>query len=288
MGGDGLAEDAKDEKPLPAGVRITDPAYRGSGRHFLGEERLVLKAARRDGAREFIEEWVNEMVTYRVAGRLGVPIPETSVKRMENGELRLSSVFYSNVDLQHIPVEQRTRIANVRDLPGLFSLDQFVFNMDRREDHIMLTGDPNTEPHVLWYAIDHGHAFRGPDGSGLTVEAVDQLAKELAPVGIDYGIRYYSDLEPWLRRLLQLSDTAIDALVLDVVNGIVALGVTVDVRVRLEFRGEVVRALLKRRRDALPALLQNWCRANGKPDAPPEPPPSEADHESSQSVEGRV
>jgi hypothetical protein len=280
--------DEINERPLPSAIRITDPAYRGSPRHFLGEERFVLKALRRDGAKTFIEEWLNELVTFRLAIRLQVPVPETAVKRMPNGDLHLASALYSELDLLHVPAMVRSKIANIGDLPGLMVLDQLVFNMDRREDHIMLTSDPRTTPNALWYAIDHGHAFRGPDGSGLTVEAVDQLAHQLAPINIDYRISYFSDFEAWLQRLSQLSDVAIDALVLDVVNGIVALGVPVDVRVRLEFRGEVVRALLKCRRDALPTLLRNWCGQSGKPLGPPGPPKSKLDHESSQSDERRV
>jgi hypothetical protein len=272
---DGLSTDESNERPLPSAIRITDPTYRGSPRHFLGDERFVLKAPRRDGARALIEEWVNELVTFRLAVRLQVPVPETAVKRMPNGDLHLASAFYSELDLLHVPAQVRSQIANIGELPGLMVLDQLVFNMDRREDHIMLTSDPRTTPNALWYAIDHGHAFRGPDGSGLTVDIVDQLAKQIAPVNIDYGIQYYSDFAPWLQRLSQLGDVAIDALVLDVVNGIVAQGVTVDVRVRLEFRGEVLRALLKRRKGALPALLQNWCKMSGKPDAPLEPRRSE-------------
>lgn len=272
-----MAEGIEDGSTLPAGVRITNPMYKGSPRHFLGEERLVLKSARQDGARQYIEEWVNELVTSRLAARLQVPVPETTVKKMPDGRLLLASVFYSEFDLQKTPIPVRPRIANIRDLPGLMVLDQFVFNVDRREDHVMLTGDPIGAAGVLWYAIDHGHAFRGPDGPGLTVETVDQIAQQLAPVGIDYGVQSYADFLPWLQRLSQLSDAETDALVLDVVNGIVALGVPVDVRIRLEFRGEVVRGLLKRRRHALSALLREWCRATGKPDEISAPKESKQD-----------
>ncbi len=266
MEGDGMPADDDVERKLPSAVRITEPAYRGSPRHAIGQEQFVLKTARRDAERVYIEEWVNEIVAYRLGVRLGVPVPETNVKRMETGELRLSSSFYSPVDLLHTTPVARARIANIGDLPGLMVLDQLVFNVDRREDHVMLTGDPQTAADVLWYAIDHGHAFRGPEAVGLTVSTVNQLAQELAPVGIDYHIEAYADFGPWLARLEGLGDAEIDGLVQDVVNSIVALGVGVGIKVRLEFRGEIVRALLKRRRDVLPRLLHDWCRANGKPD----------------------
>lgn len=255
---------AEPSPPLPSGVRITDPAYRGSPRHALGEEHVVLKAPRHDGTRELVEELLNEVVAYRLAVRLGIPVPKTTVEAMGDGRLLLASVKYSEVGLDTIPLEARVRILNISELPGLAVFDQLIFNTDRREDHVMLTGDPRASESVRWYAIDHGHALHGPGGV-VNPEVVEALAGAVAPVRIDYRAATFADLEPWLARLASLTDRETDALVEDAMATIRALTVRVDVRARLEFHAEILKAFLRRRRAMLGEVCRTWWATTGKP-----------------------
>lgn len=249
----------------PSAVRITVSRFRDSERHALGEESLVLKAPRRSGARKLVEEWLNELVCHRLALRIGIPAAETSVKRMADGELFLGSVRHSDIGLNSIPQASRDQIVNIHILPGLLVFDQLVFNSDRREDHIMLTGDPGMSEDARWYAIDHGHTFHGPNGAGVTLEMIEGIAEELAPIKIDYRIERFSDLDRWLERVTQLTDYEVEALVDETAASLIAMGVSVDVRARVEFRKEVIKAFLKRRRDALPSILREWWTTKGKP-----------------------
>ena len=251
------------QAPLPAAVRITDPQYRGSPRHAIAEEKFVLKQPRMDGERELVEEVVNELVAYRLGLRLGLPVPETTAKPMENGEIRIASAFYSAIDLQHTSPEARLRIANIEDLPGLLVFDQFIFNTDRREDHIMLTSDPMTTNNARWYPIDHGHALFGPSSASVTMETIMLRVMELAPVGVDYRVIAFSALEPWIERVGRFTDHEVDILVDGVVQMLRDMGIPVATRARVEFHGEILRTYLKMRRDQLPKVLQRWWSARG-------------------------
>lgn len=253
------------DEALPSAVRITDPGFRGTGRHALGEEPLVLKAPRQSGPRKVVEEWLNELVCHRLGLRLRIPVADTSIKRRGDGELWLASTRHSDVTLKSIPAEGRVEIVNIDALPGLLVFDQLIHNSDRREDHVMLTDDPRISQEARWYAIDHGHTFHGPSGDGITVEMVEGIATQLAPVGIDYRVGRFADLESWLCRVEALSDYAIDSLVDESAAHLTDYGVPIDVRARVEFRKEFIKAFLKSRQYALPGMLTDWWETIGTP-----------------------
>ena len=260
-----MPEDNLPKSTLPAAVRITTPSYRGNPRYAVGEERLFLKAPREDNGRILIEEWLNELVCNRLAKRLGLAVADMSLKKLADGRVMLASSIHSEVSLQQIPPENRSQIANIDDLVGLLVFDQLVFNSDRREDHVMLTGDPRATNGARWYAIDHGHTLHGPDGGGVTLEMVDSLSKAPIVPNFDYRVSSFSALRPWMERARHLSDDELDSLVDEIKREIIDCGIPIDVRARLEFRAEVVKAILRKRRAAIAEILSSWWSAIGRP-----------------------
>lgn len=250
-----MPERSDEASPLRAAVRTVDPRFRGSDRHALGVIQYVMKAPRRRDGTDLVEEWVNELVSNEVAREIGIPVAETKIDALDDGHVWLFSAVYSTVGLDQIPSEMRASISNIGQLPGLLVLDQLIFNTDRREDHVMLTGDPRKGERSEWYAIDHGHAFNGPDGGGADAETSKKMAGSLAPIRIDYRVRNAADVEPYLSRVEEMTDERIDQILADILRRLLRYSLPPDVRARLEFRAVVVAELLKFRRNRIRILL---------------------------------
>lgn len=250
---------------LPSAARITDPAFRGNPRWAIGEQKLVMKQPRLDGDTPMVEEWVCELTCSRLGAAIGVPVARACIEAVPGGLPRLGSVVHSFHCYQQVPADARLRIANLDQMPGLFVFDQLVFNADRREDHIFLTGDPAAETNVQFYGVDHGHTLLGPSNSGVTVNMALERAAQLAPISIDYRIAHFGQIEPWIARLGKLSEARVAAIVDDAAASIIEAGIRVDLQVRVAFRAEVVKAFLSKRLDALPNTLRDWWATTGRP-----------------------
>ena len=251
--------------PLVSHARVVDATYKGSARHLLAEERYVVKFPRREGETELVEEWFNELFAHDVGVQLGIPVPETHLLLMPNGKLGLASSLHSTFDLATTPPSLWAKVSNIQSLPSLFVFDQFVFNGDRRLDHVVLTGNPGSDENVQWYAIDHGHALFSPSGGGVTLDRIEEFANRLVEIRMNYQVRTFADLLPAIRAMDHLDESKLDTLVNHAADTLVAMGLNVNQRTRVEFRREVTRPLVKARRIVLPSLLEKWCEQKGLP-----------------------
>lgn len=149
------------DKSIPVGITRPVLVQSENGEHF------VMKYIHDDCSGKIL---FNELVSYRLACLLGVPIPEAylgelNINNARHSEIlcppaeRVSTVFLSsyikgNTDITPIILKH---INNQEDIPGIILFDQIIQNEDRGCNKGNLFFD-RKQKRLL--AIDHSHVFK--------------------------------------------------------------------------------------------------------------------------------
>jgi hypothetical protein len=229
-------------------------------------QKAVLKLARDRSEKKLIEPF-NEIACARFAGLMDVSKTETSLERV-NGEPGIISTVKSEVNFSHVQSTNMTLSpANQQFMATLFVSDWWLANIDRapgKVDHVMVVeaGDD-----VTLCPIDYSHALNGCSGELFTLQTVTDTMKisiaSYQHISEPY-IRTFTDLEPAIKKVGMIEDSVI-AEVVETTAAAVAGGSSPGGEVAaLQSNAEVVKAMLKARRDAIRPTMMEWCRLKGR------------------------
>jgi hypothetical protein len=85
-----------------------------------------------------------ELFSSRVGRKLSLPVPEVYLERIEGDDFAL---------LMDLLEERRGRVPNnVRELGASLPFEEWILNVDLKEEHVMLRGDEGM-------IVDHGHSL---------------------------------------------------------------------------------------------------------------------------------
>ena len=145
-------------------------------------------------------------------------------------------------------------------LVRMFVFDVFTCNHDRHEGNVLFTVSSAGAKHDL-YLIDHDLALYGTQRKWQrypydSVRWFD-AARFLRLTEVGDLVSGYEDFEPAVETVKQIHDDRIDAMV----DGVSALE---DGSYLSSREADMVKAMLKMRRERLEPMLRKWCEKNGK------------------------
>jgi hypothetical protein len=215
-----------------------------------------------------LTEIANELIVNKLAIRLGIPVSQTYVDYIDS-KIGILSIICSESNWGLVTSQNlQNKVQNIDSFRQLFAFDVWIANTDRagRIDHVIVTSN---EGSYSFYAIDHGHTLNGCTQGEIKwqKENVNELCR--FPVNAishlsEPEIKSFNDLESIIRKIEELLDGSIDNIV-DETRLLISQGRPQDEQQSLETNSEVIKALLKYRRDNLRALIKDWCIAKGKP-----------------------
>lgn len=225
----------------------------------------LFKQPRDAGAYKLVEI-TNELVFYELALRGNIPMAETFMHYLD-GKIGVMSIIHSRKDWGYVVSNNlKNNISNMDMFRQLFAFDVWTVNTNRDAlPHVIVIPDGTN---YRFYAIDHGHTLNGctQGEQKWQLENITDVSKfqieNLNHISVP-EIRSFSDLEPMVKRIEEIQDSTIDGIV-DSACMLVSKNRPVEEQEALSKTCEVIKALLKFRRDNLRAWLMQWCVAKGK------------------------
>lgn len=179
--------------------------------------------------------------------------------------LGLFSFLLGEREFTQQDIDPESKISNLSKLKDLFVFDQWIFNDDRAMRHIIVGTEPSSPASTVLYAYDHGHTLNGYKGQKWTTASLtDEQTKAIGQVYFDSGIKGYTELEDIIAKTKGVSDGQVDSAINNSIDAISHFKVTADELERVTANAEVVRKLLKRRRDFIDEIIRAWCQRAGK------------------------
>lgn len=227
--------------------------------------KALFKQPRDQGVFKLVEI-TNELIVYQLALRLGIPVSETYVEIID-GKVGIMSIIQSELNWSHITSQNlQQQVVNLDQFRQLFTFDVWIANTDRgKNEHVIVI---QTENGYVFYAIDHGHTLNGCtqgeikwqlenilDQSRFQLQNLNHLSESM--------IRNFSDLESMIKSIEALHDGTLDNIV-DSVCLLVSRGRPEEEKQVLANNCNVIKALLKLRRNNLGLWLKNWCASKCK------------------------
>jgi len=260
-----LAENPQNDHHL-AGWSIAQASYRNNPRYFLVHGNAIFKKIRVEGGSFQFVEMSNELICNSLGKRVGVPLVTTFLGILPPEGVGLFSIVIGEQPFNPSDNELKLKITNVNKLKDLFVFDQWIFNDDRRADHIIVGTEPTRPDKQILYAYDHGHTLNGYQGQKWTSETLtDDVLKSVGQVIFDSGIINYGELVEVISRIKSVSDREIDTFIDYAIDTISQLGPSQEDMVRVANNSQVVNKLLKKRRDYIEEIIKKWCNNDGKP-----------------------
>lgn len=244
-----LAENIPNDHHL-AGWGIIQSSYRGNARYFLVQGRAVFKKIRVEGGIIQFVEMVNELICNSLGKRIGIPLVNTFLGILPQEGIGLFSILLG--EQPYNPTDQglKSQIQNHNKLKDLFVFDQWIFNDDRRADHIMIGEEPTKPGKRLLYAYDHGHTLNGYQGQKWTLETLtDEILKSIGQVLFDSEINSYAELSDVISRIKSVSDKEIDTVIEHSIGTILQFNLKQEDMRRINNNAQVINRLLKSRRE---------------------------------------
>lgn len=206
-------------------------------------------------------ELANELLAYKLAIRIGLPVTETRLLNL-NGHFGILSVIQSEINWSQAPESHKTSPNNAALLRLLLVFDLWIANTDRKPDHVIFLMDGN------FYPIDHSHVFNGCTHSELkwsleTVNDVSKFPLKTFPHPCEGLVKNYAELEPAIIKIEAISDVEIDATVEESLGEVCTI-TQLDEETILRTNFATVSALLKSRRNSIHAIVREWCMVKGK------------------------
>jgi len=233
-------------------------------------QKAVLKIARDRSEKKLIEPF-NELVCYRLASVVGTSTTKVCLERVGE-EPAVISIVKSELNFSYVQANNvNLTTENVQFMANLLVVDWWLGNTDRprgKNEHLIII---KTDSGITLCPIDYSHALSGCSGEIFTMATVTDPNR----IGLaNYNhisetyIQDFTQLEPMVRQVAAIQDQVIVSIVDDVVAR-VSEGRPENEIVVLRSNAEVVKALLKYRRDGLTSTLKEWCRLKGKAEARP-------------------
>ncbi|MGH9998259.1 MAG: hypothetical protein ACRD90_00130 [Nitrosopumilaceae archaeon] len=213
-------------------------------------------------------EIANELIVNRLALELGIPVSQTYFENIE-GKIGILTIIHSELNWGVIIAQGlQNKVQNIDIFKQLFAFDVFIANTDRngRIDHVIVMP---TENGYTFYAIDHGHTLNGCTHGDIKWKKEDVFEHNRFPLNnlnhlSESEIKSFNELEPIIKNIEGLQDGNIDNIV-DSVCLLVSRNRLQDEQHALETNCEIIKALLKYRRDNIRSWLRDWCVSKEKP-----------------------
>jgi len=150
----------------------------------------------------------------------------------------------------------------------LFVFDVWIANTDRaigkREHVIVIQNDKNYQ----FYAIDHGHTLNGCTRGEIKWQKDNVNDDTKFPTNnlnhiSEPEINKLTDLESMIKKIEELQNGTIDNII-DSIYLLVSRDRPQEEQIALSANCEVIRGLLKHRKDNLRTCIREWCIAKGK------------------------
>ena len=135
-----MAENFHNKDQL-TGWKITQENYKGNTRYFVVESKAIFKTIRVEGKKRLFIELFNELVCNLLAKHLSIPVVTTFLGVMPSKGLGLFSIMLGETPFDPENKEFETTISNYKKLKELFVFDQWIYNDDRKIEHIMIGSD---------------------------------------------------------------------------------------------------------------------------------------------------
>lgn len=259
-----MAESSQNNKPF-SGWSITKSNYKNNQRYFLLEQKAIFKTIRLAGSVPIFTEIINELVCHALGKRLGIPIVNTILGVLPTKGIGLFSILLGEQPFNPSDTKLKSSISNILKLKNLFVFDQWINNDDRKAEHIMIGTEPISPDVLVLYGYDHGHTLNGYDGKKWTLETLtDDILKTPGQVQFDSDISSYSELGPTISQIQEITDEEIDKVIGDAESIILEFNVPTEEMNRVNTNGQVIRKILKSRRDYLVEIVKTWCKKNNK------------------------
>jgi len=228
----------------------------------------VLFKQPRDPSSFKLVEIANELIVNRLALELGIPVSQTYFENIE-GKIGILSIIHSELNWGVIIGQGlQNKVQNMDIFKQLFAFDVFIANTDRngRIDHVIVIPKENW---YIFYAIDHGHTLNGCTQGDIKWKKDNVCEHNRFPLNnlnhlSESEIKNFSELEPIIKNIEELQDGLIENIV-DGVYLLIARNRSEDERQALEGNCEVIKALLKYRRDNIRSWIKEWCISKEKP-----------------------
>lgn len=222
----------------------------------------------RDPSSFKLVEIANELIVNRLAREIEIPVSQTYVDYIE-GKIGVVSIIHSESNWGLITTQNlQNKVINMDLFKQLFAFDVWIANTDRagRIDHVIVIFNGSE---YSFYAIDHGHTLNGctqgeikwqkenvHEHTRFSINALNHLSEP--------EIKSFDDLEPIVKKIEELQNGLIDNIV-DETCLLVSRGRPQEEQQTLVTNCDVVKALLKCRRDNIRSWLRDWCCIKGKP-----------------------
>lgn len=260
-----MAENPKNNHHL-AGWSVAQEVYKGNPRYFLVQGRAIFKKIRVEGGIIQFVEMSNELICNSLGKHIGIPLVTTFLGILPSEGIGLFSIVIGEQPFNPSDSNLKSQITNLNKLKDLFVFDQWIFNDDRRADHIMIGAEPTEPTKQILYAYDHGHTLNGYQGQKWTLETLsDDVLKSVGQVIFDSGINNYAELTETISRIKSLSDNDIDNVINYAIWTISQLNPGPQDMDRVTNNAQVINKILKKRRDNIEEIIKKWCNNNGKP-----------------------
>lgn len=248
-----------------SGWEISQPNYLNNPRYAVVKGKALFKQVRVENGRRLYIELVNELICNEFAGRVGVPVVPTFVGVIPGLGSGLLSIMLGEQDFNPADSAGNSSISNIGKLKTLFVFDQWVFNDDRKVQHIRVGNEPGRPEVKLLYAFDHGHTLNGYNGKKWTLASFsDKVAASVAQVLFDSGISSFSELAGPISRIQDVTDNEIENVVETFRVSVDRFGLSEEERAELDSSLPVVKRILRTRRNVLPDIIHSWCTKTGK------------------------
>ena len=220
----------------------------------------------RDGGAYKLVEIANELIVYELALRLGIPKSDTFLYKFE-GRIGIMSIIHSKLNWVTITSQNlQNKVTNLDLFRQLFAFDAWIVNTNREnQEHVIVI--PKGQEYEF-YAIDESHTLNGctqgeqkwqkgnvNDINKFPLENVNHLSIT--------EIRSFGDLEPMIKKIEQVQDGTIDGIV-DSVCMLVSKDRPQEEQQALSQTCDIIKDLLRYRRDNLRGWLIDWCTKKGK------------------------
>lgn len=207
----------------------------------------------------------NERIAYEIAELMDLPVMPVQFYRHLGlrGHLRWAVPFtvqnWSFVDFW-VKRDLRRYFRNPDALVRMFVFDVFVCNHDRHEGNVLYTISPASVKHEI-YLIDHDLALYGTERKWRRFAYTDphwfNAGRFLRLNEVAELIKSYDDLRPSIEMALAIPDHRID----QIVDGVRELE---EGAYLSDHEADVIKNMLRIRKNRLEATFREWCEANGK------------------------
>jgi len=159
----------------------------------------------------------------------------------------------------------RVVITNLEKLQDLFVFDQWIFNEDRRTDHVKLGTDQKDSTKLCVYGIDHGHTLNGYKGGKWTEASfTEDVARTISPVQFDPGIARLSETKSVRDLVKNVRNESISGVVDQSVLSVCELQLNQDEMTEVESNAVLTKRILRMRRESIDRVVSGWCQQVGK------------------------